>query len=504
MLAILHPRIKTKYPSRFLSTSLQAVLPAYAALVSESEATDAVLRFINTFAGTKRPRLPPRKSSTQVFTQAAQLPPAAPDPEATEEPLAPEETALKERLLQSFLTYIAEGYMSSLPVDNDAPALSWSSRLLEHLYPDRSIPGRRTIREAYEEDETLHRRDSTIGQMLALTRDLNLALEDLRCALVEPDILADDDSTDLPASASEVPLSRPGCLYLLCASYASAVLFRAPPKHLEELSKPTFFSLLSDFLGDPSSSTLGSESLSLIDTLLFFGHYALQDNDLKSFLEQPGSDSVFTKALQYFSIISANTPSAALRYAAHLLTSNMLHAHPNDHLRLSFIKDTLQHCPYENLKASAVGWLKDEVLAANNTGASSVTGQASIEADNERTESSVFATPTCIATLASHLFISPNRMTKDEFQAHESFLLAALNFYYLLLSREGLKEKLGLQGAMEQVEDLKADGGWLICLEKGLRRFGDGGVDGEGRDMEGGERMNLLEGMIAMCKEKEK
>lgn len=166
MLAILHPRIKTKYPSRFLSTSLQAVLPAYATLVQDAQATDAVLRFINTFAGAKRPRLPPRKSSTQVLTKAAQLPAAAPDPEATEESLAPGETALKEKLLQSFLTFVAEGYMSSLPVDNDVPALSWSTRLLEHLYPEKNIPGRRTTSEAFEEDEALHRRDSSIGQML--------------------------------------------------------------------------------------------------------------------------------------------------------------------------------------------------------------------------------------------------------------------------------------------------------------------------------------------------
>ncbi|KAI4222853.1 MAG: hypothetical protein LQ349_007549, partial [Xanthoria aureola] len=166
MLAILHPRIKTRYPSRFLSTSLQAILPAYATLVLDTQATEAVLNFINTFAGTKRPRLPPRKSSTHVPTKAVQLPPAASDPEATGESLAPEETALNERLLQSFLTFVAEGYMSSLPVNDNAPALSWSTRLLEHLHPEKNIPGRRTICTAFEEDEALHRRDSTIGQML--------------------------------------------------------------------------------------------------------------------------------------------------------------------------------------------------------------------------------------------------------------------------------------------------------------------------------------------------
>ncbi|KAL9618110.1 MAG: hypothetical protein Q9204_008431, partial [Flavoplaca sp. TL-2023a] len=353
MLVILHPRIKTRYPSRFLSTSLQAVLPAFATLALDTNAIDAVLRLINSLAGTKRPRLPPRSSSTQVPTRAAQLPPAAPDPEATEESLAPGETALKEKLWQSFLTFVAEGYMSSLPVDDDTPALSWSTRLLEQLYPEKNIPGKRTIRKAFEEVEALHRRDSTIGQMLALTRDLNLALGDLRRALNESDILANDGSNDLPTSASEVPLSRPGCLYLLCASYASAVLFDAPSKEPPETKNATFFSLLGDFLGDPSSSTLGSESLALIDSLLFFGHCTLQSNDLTSFLERHENDSGFTQTLQYFSIISANTPSAALRYVAHLLTSKILHAHPNDLMRLSFIKDTLQHCPYENLKASA-------------------------------------------------------------------------------------------------------------------------------------------------------
>ncbi|KAI4222382.1 MAG: hypothetical protein L6R36_006184 [Xanthoria steineri] len=505
MLAILHPRIKTRYPSRFLSTSLQAILPAYATLVLDTQATEAVLSFINTFAGTKRPRLPPRKSSTHVPTKAAQLPPAASDPEATGESLAPEETALNERLLQSFLTFVAEGYMSSLPVNDNTPALSWSTRLLEHLHPEKNIPGRRTICTAFEEDEALHRRDSTIGRMLALTRDLNLALEDLRCSLFEPDPVANDDSTDLPASASEVPLSRPGCLYLLCASYASAVLFRAPTTQLQAPSKSTFFSLLGDFFGDPSSSTLGSESLSLIDSLLFFGHYTLQGDDLGSFLERPENNPVFTKTLQYFSIISANTPSAALRYAAHLLTTRILHVHPNDQLRLSFIKDTLQHCPYENLKGSAVGWLKDEILSANPPRIPNAVSQSFEDGNIEKKESSIFATPACIATLAPHLFISPNSITaKDEFKAHEGFFLAALNLYYLLLCNEGLKEKLDLRGAMRQVEELNVDGGWLGSLEKGLQRFGDGGVDAEDGDTVDGKQMNLLEGMIALCREKER
>lgn len=168
MLAILHPRIKTKYPSRFLSTSLQSVLSAYATLLNDDEqATDAVLSFIKSFAGSKRPRLPPRKSSTHMPVQPEQGPLSAPDPEASEESVAPEEQALQQRLLQSFLTFAVEGYMSALPSEDEkVVAMAWSSRLQEQLHPEKNIPGRRTMREAFEEDEQLHRRDSTMGQML--------------------------------------------------------------------------------------------------------------------------------------------------------------------------------------------------------------------------------------------------------------------------------------------------------------------------------------------------
>ncbi|KAL9584480.1 MAG: hypothetical protein Q9212_002091, partial [Teloschistes hypoglaucus] len=168
ILAILHPRIKTKHPSRFLSTSLQAVLPAYATLLKHDETTETLLTFIKTFAGARRPKLPPRKSSTQILTQpqARNTSLSAPDPEGNDEPVAPEEEALQRKLLQSFLTFVVEGYMSSIPADDDVVAMSWSSRLRERLHPDKNIPGRRTLREAFEHDEELHRRDSVIGRML--------------------------------------------------------------------------------------------------------------------------------------------------------------------------------------------------------------------------------------------------------------------------------------------------------------------------------------------------
>ncbi|KAL8725614.1 MAG: hypothetical protein Q9166_007249 [cf. Caloplaca sp. 2 TL-2023] len=526
MLSILHPRIKTKYPSRFLSTSLQAVLPAYATLVMKEEAAEAALKFIKSFAGNKRPRLPPRKSSTQVHSQSTEQQLAsAPDPEANEEPLAPEENALQQRLLHSFLTFVSEAYMSTLPTEDDMPALSWSTRLLEQIHPDKNIPGKRTAREAFEGVEILQRRGSTIGQMLALTRDLNLPLSDLRRTIIESGNPVNKDSdNDLPSAASDVALSRLGCLYLLSAGYASAILFHTAPSNEPEqpIESTTFFSLLDNFLGDPSSPTLGTQPSSLIDSLLFLGHHILETAGLGTFfINDPRSESTWTKTLRYLSVLSATTPSAPLRYNAHLLTSNLLHAHPDSLSKLSFMKDTLQHCPYENIKASAVGWLKDEVLRADTTQrgvaissveylsksarqGSSTDDHDATDADRDGTkeDENVFATPICISTLAPQLFVDPSGMEGEEFKVNEGFFLAVLNFYYFLLSKVGLRERLNLSGAMSELADeVKAEGGWLGLIESKLEELK--GEETRGTQ-EGVGGYSLLEGLVAMCKEKEK
>ena len=164
MLSILHPRIKTKHPSRFLSTSLQAVLPAYAQVASITEATDSVLGFIKALSGTKRPKLPPRKSSAMLPSQATPL--SAPDPEGQDEVVGVEEKALQSRLLQSFLTYVAEAYMNSTARDVDVPGLAWSSRYQEELHPEKIIPGRQTYGSLFREQEHLHARDAITGHIL--------------------------------------------------------------------------------------------------------------------------------------------------------------------------------------------------------------------------------------------------------------------------------------------------------------------------------------------------
>lgn len=164
MLSTLHSRIKTKYPSRFLSTSLRAVLRAYAQLAWSQDATTAVLHFIKTLSGQKRPNLPPRTSSKGVHTVAAQ--PSVPNPEAQLYVPTAEETKLQQRLLQSFITHVLEYYILCMSSVEDVTGLAWTSRLQEKAHPEKVILGRKTYAERFAEKEELHARDATIGQII--------------------------------------------------------------------------------------------------------------------------------------------------------------------------------------------------------------------------------------------------------------------------------------------------------------------------------------------------
>lgn len=146
----------------------------------------------------------------------------------------------------------------------------------------------------------------------------------------------------------------------------------------------------------------------------------LENNN--SFVAGPLEDEDFLQYLQSISLISANTPLATLRYAAHVLTSSILHAHPIDRLRLTFISDTLEHCPYETLKGSAVSWLKDEIITAHT-----------------RKSENLFASTVALAAAQPYLFpdTSPLSDASDEELLQEleqsfPFHMAVVNFLYFI------------------------------------------------------------------------
>jgi hypothetical protein len=156
LLSILHSRIKTKYPSRFLSSSLMAILSAFR---PSNQATLAIISFVHTISGKKRPPLPGRKSSMKIpaIGSESQAGVSAPDPEAQEED--PREAAIQARLLQSFVTHILEEYVN-------ANSLEWAARLQEFFEPSRVVAGRKSLGESFREDPALQTRDTIAGQLV--------------------------------------------------------------------------------------------------------------------------------------------------------------------------------------------------------------------------------------------------------------------------------------------------------------------------------------------------
>jgi hypothetical protein len=518
MLSTLHRRVKTKYPSRFLSTSLQAVLASYSNASSHmDELTAAVFKFVKTLSGTKRPHLPPRVSSSGNLIKMASNA-NEPDPEAQSEEPSKDEEKLSNRLLQSLITHVIEDYMISLSSTDDVPGLAWSSRVMEKLEPGKVVPGKPTFAEQFSQKEGLKARSSVVGQLVAVAQDLGLRSEDLFETLIDTsseEVGIPGEESDPPASASDIPLSRIGSLFLFAARSVSKVLYGRPAPSIQLSIFPEHATILKSFVGTAGSANVGMEPEALLDVILCLGLLALEDNQIG----EPEDDEQFAEYLQTVTLISANSPSPTLRYHAHYLSSTILRSHPSDLVRLSFIRDTLEHCPYENLKASAVGWLKGETLEANTQPSaqshshphpSNQTQDAKVSPSTEtEPELSIFATPIALSTLSPYLFpslapsLSPPLPIAEawlNFRAELSFYLAILNFYYLLLSATFLHEALDIKGLTERADVV---GDFLAPLREAVGRFRASlegnrelaGEEGEGSEVALGELAIVEDGV---------
>lgn len=166
MLSVLHSRIQTRYPSRFVATSLQAVLEAYTAFPTV-ETTAAVLEFFRDIAGKKRPRLPPRNTSESILLTQSTQETAAPDPEAESHPgtVGSEESALINRLMQFGLIELLKTYL--LHCVNAAPAgMQWALRLQEKLDTRNQMHSSLSLIGAFGKEEYLKERDMTVGKII--------------------------------------------------------------------------------------------------------------------------------------------------------------------------------------------------------------------------------------------------------------------------------------------------------------------------------------------------
>ncbi|KAL2680876.1 hypothetical protein Neosp_008479 [[Neocosmospora] mangrovei] len=379
MLSILHRRLQVKAPSRFLHSTLQTVYRAYNPRGAET--TAAVIDLVRSLSGRKRPPLPTRQSSTKLETpfQETDLSKSAPDPEA-DAGQSPGEPELVAKLLQSFITSILEAYVNS-------NSMEWASRLLEYCNPEKIVPGRPTMLQAFKQVEELQARDALVGQLVAVARDLGLSKmpsAEVKKALEAPISKNPLSVEPDPKNPDAIKLSTGGFLCLTAYRMFASDIFDADYDQPDVNIFPEHHTLLKRFLGDePQEQIVGNPGT--VEALIVI---ALWLNDQKRLVGPSAEKGVnFMSYHHLLTLISVFHPSLRIRNAATVMAGLILHSDPDEEDRLSILEDLLENCMFSSLQACAVTWLREEMIAARKAGSK---GR--------------FATPECLDGLQYTLF----------------------------------------------------------------------------------------------------
>ena len=394
MLCIVHPRIKTQYPSRFLATSLPAALGAYRRMPTSRAATVSFLDCLRKLSGKQRPPLPPRTSTGNVLTATDGGPAVSaplPDPEASAEAsggiIMPSfaEKDIITRLLQAVLLEIVDEYMVSLQI-HETPSMSWTSRLREKLEPGRVVPGKETETELWQTDEDLKQRDELAITFVSLAEEVKLDFEvEFRAAIAPKSSTApsaksdtkDEEPSEYPTSPSQIELV-PTALLLLEAARQFA--FGPEPRSTELPLKDDLdlvmmyraFNLLTPLSESPSLPNPAVQ-----DAL----HVLLYHVSISETKRTPDNESILVELISILTQTFSTNPYAQLRDDAHHIATKLLREHCDPETRLAIITQTLNRfaessrqdvatsniplsTPFTEgmLKAAGVDWLKDEFI----------------------------------------------------------------------------------------------------------------------------------------------
>lgn len=427
VLAILQRRIKTKHSSRFLGPSLVSVLEAYQ---PTPEMTTAVINLVRSLSGRVRPPLPIRTSSIDVANpdEYGDFSKNAPDPEAEQED--PEEENLNRRLLQSFTTCILQRYVN-------VHEMQWSRRLLEVYHPEKLIPGRATATQAFREDEILRKWDAVIGQLVALLRDLGM--DDCSTAFVREVLCHPSDANPLPDletfdSVDDIRLSQGGAACLIAYWIFSTDAFGAdnpdPRMHLF----PEHLDMLRLFLGaNPNTEITNNPGIA--DALLAIG-LGLHHRGLIEATDQTS----YMVYHHFLTLIAVFHPDIQVRNAATRFAGTILHSDPDDESRLDILQDLLENCQFTALKACAVQWLQEEIIAAQKGNVSNIFSRPEVI---ERLQYDVLPDVRSIVSLDSDDFL-------EYLGENQTFLLQVANFAYLLFNARKDMVPAGIGAAVDQ------------------------------------------------------
>ena len=226
--------------------------------------------------------------------------------------------------------------------------------------------------------------------------------------------------------------SGEGILHLLALKVNAALLGALDAPFLISVSED--HCLIIETFADVTR-TSEPQASSVLDSVLLLGWAALTWNGGFSHFYDDDKEAFFNY-LNQLNMISACTPHAHLRHQYHIYSSIILHSNQSSQIRLNYVKDTLENCPFPNLKVSAIGWLKGEIASAFNLGPAISFNFTKFLACSQLQgqEDNVFATPNALSSTAPYLFATPSNPDDADLISNLPFWVASVNLLYLLHS----------------------------------------------------------------------
>lgn len=264
-------------------------------------------------------------------------------------------------------------------------------------------------------------------------------------------------------SADELRLSPGGSVCLVAYWLFSKDVFESDSRRPEMYIFPDHITLLQRFLGSTPQEEVTSNP-GIADALLAIG-LALEHRDLIT----AGAEPNIMAYHHYLTLVAVFHPDLHVRNAATAFAGNILHSDPDDQGRLEILEDLLENCIFASLKACAVTWLKEELIAARKKRGTGSTAASS---------SGIFDSPDTIDRLQYLIFpdmlaakdtMGPAELA-DHWAQNGPFLLQAANFAVFLFSG-GYRDLVaaGLAAAVEQrfVEPL-VEGAQRLIKDEGV------------------------------------
>ncbi|KAA8910188.1 hypothetical protein TRICI_004206 [Trichomonascus ciferrii] len=315
-------KIKTKYPSRFLATSTNALL-SFAALAYDRFSWRGKLIIMR-----------------RLFTFARDF---AMDSDEAE--LAETEISYQQQLLRSYLTWVADICLHRV-------CALWSEQIFFEM------------KSRFTETKTKYELSANAASLseclerlyqLALSFDMSLKSEFLKLVKA-PEQILEDDLVETEAKEDEVtnPFAKPskeGIILLYTQEF-----FKERPDTGAEIDFETMASFVITMLQRED----GTAPLGIVDSVIF---WLLWSSKAVTKEQVQNMDATKFCTLVQSVMMVAATPVAQMRSPAvfYSLATRLLYLQ-KDEITLDFMIDTLEYCPFENVCDATVRLLKDFIL----------------------------------------------------------------------------------------------------------------------------------------------